>query len=396
MNLIVLSHMYPYEEMPYYGIFVKEQLAAVRKQLDGIIYVISPMPWAPRALWFRGKWRKYGMAGRTSIEGDVKVMRPRYLNMPGARSLHMNSYFMYLSILRVLPQVLKETGRENTLLHSHALLPDGLAGARAAKLFGLKSLCTFHGSDINLYPHYSKSIYKCSKLGMAMNDSCIAVSGKIKERALEIFPEARIDVITNGVNTDNFRPGRLSGAHDVRRIVFVGRLVENKGVRELLQAFRQIYKERPDTRLVLIGAPVMKEWILEYARKNGLEGAIEIKGGVSHNTLPEHYGSAYLFVLPSYSEGMPVSMFEAMAMRLPVVVSAVGGVSEVIRHGENGLLIKPRSVDDIVDKVSLLLDDPALAGRIAEAAFGEIRARYTWDDSARMLVGKYNELLSKV
>ena len=394
MNLIVLSHMYPYEGKPYSGIFVQEQLKAVRKLLDGKIYVISPVPWAPRILWFRDKWKQYGMASRTSSEEGYKVMRPRYLNVPGARSLHINSYFMYLSVRKTLTDILKEIGRENTLLHSHTILPDGLAGARAAKRFGLKSLCTLHGSDINVYPHRSRSIYKHSELGLTMNDSCIAVSGVIKERALKISSGARIDVITNGVDTDMFRSGRRGMTHDKRQIVFVGKLVESKGVKELLRAFERIRGKHRDTQLMLIGEPEMKEWVSEYVHRNGLVGAVEMTGVVKHDALPEYYGKGHIFVLPSYSEGMPVSMFEAMAMRLPVVVSAVGGVPEIIRHGENGLLIKPRSVDDIVDKVSMLLDNPALADRIAETALREIRDKYTWDISARKLVEKYNRLMS--
>src|SRR5512135_1129519 len=128
MNLIVLSHMYPYEGMPYNGIFVKEQLKAARRLIDGKIYVISPVPWAPRAFQFRDKWRRYNLAEKRAAEGDINVLRPRYLNLPGIRSLHINTYAMFFSVKQVILNVLKETGREETLIHSHALLPDGLVG----------------------------------------------------------------------------------------------------------------------------------------------------------------------------------------------------------------------------------------------------------------------------
>jgi teichuronic acid biosynthesis glycosyltransferase TuaC len=394
MNLIVVSHMYPYEAMPYNGIFVKEQLKAVRKLIDGKIYVISPVPWAPRPLRFRDKWRWYSLAEKQSTEGDINVLRPRYLNLPGIRALHINCYTMFFSVKQAVSKVLEDTGREDTLVHSHALLPDGLAGGMAARKFGLKSLCTLHGSDINIYPHYSNLIYRDSKLGMAFTDSLIAVSGLVKKRALEILPDARVDVITNGVNTETFKT-RGNKKTSERRIIFVGRLTEDKGVKELLKAFAHIYRKHPDTRLVLIGEPVLREWISGFIRENALEKAVEMTGGVPHETLPEHYGKGHLFVLPSYSEGMPVSMLEAMAMGLPVVISAVGGVPEIIRHGENGLLVKPRSVDDIVEKVSLLLENPDLARKIKETALSEVRSKYTWDASANMLVAKYKSLLNQ-
>ncbi|MHB8174748.1 MAG: glycosyltransferase [Nitrospirota bacterium] len=380
--------------MPYNGIFVKEQLQAVRKIVDGKIYVVSPVPWAPRILWFRNKWKLYGNAWRHELEGGIKTLRPRYLNLPGTKALGINSYSMYFSISRILPAILAETGREKTVIHSHALLPDGFAGAMAARKFGLKSLCTLHGSDINFYPHYSKAIYRQSKSGMAITDSLVAVSGIIKKRALNICPGARIDVITNGVDAEKFESDRFKTTGE-RRIIFVGRLTEGKGIKELAMAFSLIHKKYPDTRLMLIGEPVMKEWLSGFIRDNRLEKAVEITGGVHHEDLPEYYDKGYLFVLPSHSEGMPVSMFEAMAMGLPVVVSAVGGVPEVITHGKNGLLIKPRSVEDIVEKVSLLLENRALAQRIKETALGEVRSKYTWDASAKMLVAKYEELLNQ-
>lgn len=383
--------MYPKTYSPHLGIFVKEQLLALRKIVDGDICVISPVAYSPKALSFKKKWRNYRMEPREFREGGIEVLQPKYMVIPGSRFYPWQSLTMFIAVKKLIIDRIKKLNSGETILHSHALLPAGLAGGLIAKKAGVRSVCTLHGGDIQILPHESKVAFFLSRKGMAASDSFIAVSNKIKEGALSICPSADVEVITNGFDANRFNCGKTGGKSC--RILFVGRCEEAKGIKELLEAFNILHKNNKELRLTLVGEPILKDWISNFIQLNKISSFVEIAGAVKHQDLPAFYNKSSIFVLPSYTEGMPTVLFEAMGSKLPVVVTAVGGVPEVIKDGVNGLLIQPRSVKELVEKIGVLLSKPALSLRIAEQGYDDASSNYTWDASAKKLHAVYKRIL---
>lgn len=391
MNLIVLSHMYPKKYQPYGGIFVEKQVEALRRKLEGNIIVISPVPWSPKFLWFRKKWKGYGQAEREGYIDNIKIYYPRYLVLPGSFFFPFSGFFMYFAVKPIIKELVK-TNEGEIILHTHTILPDGFVGALLTKQYHIPVICTVHGDDIKTHPYRTKLTYYLTKYALKNVSKLIAVSGALANEARKIIPNLEIEIIPNGASFDNTNNDLKQMFNDLpytKKIIFIGDLLEEKGIKELLMAFALIHKKYPNTLLLLVGRPYLKPWITDFVNQNNLANCVVILGIIEHKNILNTIKSADIFVLPSHSEGMPTVMFEAMAAKLPMIISNVGGVPEVIKNGINGLLIRPKSVNDIVEKIDLLLSDDALYKKLAENAYKEFFQNYTWDKIADLLLKVY-------
>lgn len=393
MNLIVLSHMYPSQGSIYGGAFVEKQVIALRKIIDGEIFVISPIPWAPRVLWFKKKWRDYGEEKKYLIRNNIKVYRPRYFRMPGRHYGLLEPFAMYMGI-RTLVKHIISTHNHNFILHAHTVLPDGLTAVLLKKEFHLPVVCTAHGSDIYNYPFRSKLSYHQANTVLTKLDAIVTVSSKLKEIIFDISSRRDgVYVVTNGVDSDWLAPREHAPLDSkIQRILFVGTLCPEKGVPELLKGFSLLSKEYNNIELVLVGRNNMKPWIDSFLSQNDLISRVNITGELSPDKLCEYYSNATIFTLPSHNEGMPTVMFEAMGSGLPVIISDVGGVSEVIKDNVNGLLTKPGNWQDLYLKLKLLLDSETLRDRLGAAAYKDVAMNYTWDINANKMMNIYRLL----
>jgi glycosyltransferase involved in cell wall biosynthesis len=125
----------------------------------------------------------------------------------------------------------------------------------------------------------------------------------------------------------------------------------------------------------------------------GIEDAVELKGWLPTKEVIRAYSRAAIFCLPSYSEGLPMVVLEAMALGLPVISTSVGGIPDIIVTGENGLLIAPGDVEALAGAIITLLRDSTLRFRLSQRAMGTVRARYSVDTIASQLRAYYQELL---
>ena len=193
-------------------------------------------------------------------------------------------------------------------------------------------------------------------------------------------PPSRIRTIGNGIDTERFAPGadrsvvegELGLAAGKRRVASVGRLVTGKGFSDLLCAFDEVHRTRPDAELVIIGgniaqdiSPYQAEFMGEV-RKRGLEGAVQITGIT--NRVPDYLAAVDVFVLPSYREGLPRSLIEAMSMGLPVIATDIRGCREAVEVGTSGYLYPPHDWRALARHLEAVLDDPAHAAALGAAA----------------------------
>ena len=173
---------------------------------------------------------------------------------------------------------------------------------------------------------------------------------------------ARIHYVQNGVDTERFTQAPGS---DGFVVLFVGGFgtVKRKGALDLLAGLRALREGGAPGRVRIVGTdaePEARESLEAYCREHGLGDAVDIEGGVEHRLMPEVYRAAAIYCLPSYREGAPHSVLEAMAAGLPVVATRISGLPHLIEEGKGGFLIEPGDVPAIAERLRTLYDDPEL------------------------------------
>jgi glycosyltransferase involved in cell wall biosynthesis len=183
----------------------------------------------------------------------------------------------------------------------------------------------------------------------------------------------KIRIVPNGIDLETFSPGDpgddLTAIPSGSKLVgYVGRLDPIKGLLVLLKAFESICHETPGTKLVLIGPDFgMKQVLASVIRRKGMTGVIFLDP-VANDRLPNIYRTLDVIVTPSFFEIFGMSTLEAMACGRPVVSTAVGGVSDLIQEGRNGLLVPPGDYEALASKVNYLLQNESTARLLGENA----------------------------
>jgi phosphatidylinositol alpha-mannosyltransferase len=225
-------------------------------------------------------------------------------------------------------------------------------------------------------------------------DSLIAVSQPAMDFVSRHYP-GNYELIPNGVDTRLFSPQTLpleELADGKRNLLFVGRLEERKGLDCLLEAYRRLKAQFPDLRLVIVG-PRSRLGTDYRIMSEGLDDVV-FSGSVPFDMLPGYYASAHVLCAPATGEeSFGMVLLEAMATGKPVVASRIDGFSQVLTHGQEGLMVPPRDQDALTEALSHLLSHPGLARDMGER--GRQRAQeYDWTNVAQKVSQLYQRLLS--
>jgi alpha-maltose-1-phosphate synthase len=245
----------------------------------------------------------------------------------------------------------------------------------------------------------------------------VAVSEAMKHDVHELYgvPYDRIRVIHNGIDLEQYRPTpnldvlrEYDIDPDVPYVLFVGRITRQKGIIHLVNAIRHIHA---GAQIVLCaGAPDTSEIAREMtdavdrARAQSPDRIIWIHEMLPKDKVIALYTHAAIFVCPSVYEPFGIINLEAMACGTPVVASAVGGIPEVVDHGETGLLVTPEAIGpteveprhpeqfsrDLASAVNVLLDDPPLRETMAQKARARVEEHFSWSSIARQTLDFYD------
>ena len=188
--------------------------------------------------------------------------------------------------------------------------------------------------------------------------------------------EARLAVIENGIAALPAIAGTAAGVDGITRVLFLGNLGRRKGVSELLQAVATLPQS---VHLVLAGGdedPGATAAAKAQATDLGIDTRVRLAGTVTGPDKTELMRGSDLFALPSYAEGLPMALLEAMAAGLPVVTTPVGGIPSLIRDGDNGLLVPAGSPDALAQALRRLASDPGLRRRLGDAGRRLVESGY--------------------
>lgn len=231
---------------------------------------------------------------------------------------------------------------------------------------------------------------------IAASDYLLAASGEIREVALSLYPHRRAEALTNGVDTDLFRPvepalPRRDGPGRYRLVV-PRRLFEKNGVEYLIRAM-PLLAEGLDVEALVVGDGPQRHGLEALARELGVSERVRFLGARPHAELPGLLSSADAAVIPSLMEATSVAALEAMSCELPVAASAVGGLPEIVDE-EVGTLFRPADPQHLAQRVTTLLEAGDRRER-GERARRRVVASWSNDRLARRHLEIYQELLNE-
>ena len=388
----MISHMYPSPVNPTGGIFVHEQVKALRDRGHDV-RVVSPKGWAPPGL---SRWSSYrDVVARDEVDG-VQVHYPRKLTLPGGRLGHRNAEAFLLGIRRTVRRIHAEWPID--VIHAHMMVPDGWAASRIGPELGVPTVGTAHRADVLDIPAQgAKSRMRVAEAIQDL-DAVVTVSRAIGDAADAIArPKRPITVVPNGADAAVFMPRdagearrRLAVPEGGPVISYVDKLVPRKGVDTLIEAMGLLARrEGGAPHLVMAGIGPMRDGLEHRARELGVEGHLTWLGKVPHDEVGWVMSTGDVFVLPSLSEGLPTVVCEAMACGLAVVATAVDGTPEIVDDPATGLLVQPHDADGLAGALARVLDDPVLRSQMGAEALRRSEADYTWAANARRMEDVY-------
>ncbi len=243
---------------------------------------------------------------------------------------------------------------------------------------------TLHGPDELL----DRTLFRLPE--KARSTAAIAcISDFARSQAMAVLPEEhwpKLDVVHCGLDLEEFRrsvPHREPGG--AFQLLYVGRMVPVKGQSVLLEAVATLRSEGLDVRATFVGDGPRREALAGRAADMGLDGAVEVPGAVGQDEIRGYYEAADAFVLPSFAEGVPVVLMEAMALELPVVSTQVAGVSELVDDGVNGFVVPPGRADLLADAIRRLATDPELAREMGRRGREKVAAEFDIRQAAARL-----------
>jgi glycosyltransferase involved in cell wall biosynthesis len=270
-------------------------------------------------------------------------------------------------------------------------LAAGLIGARARATLKIPCLVSIRGRHEYrmdrlsrfrlLVPYVYRTVDRVLVQAQPLAEEVLAAFDRPTLRGVRDRLKDRLRVLPNGVDQ------RARKLDEGAGLVFVGRLIEGKGVRELIEALRTL----PGVELTVVGDGPQRAELERLA--TGL--AIRFTGHLEHDQAVAHIASSQCLVLPSHSEAFPNVVLEAMSLGVPTVATRVGGTVELVQDGVTGLLVPPRDPRSLADALHRILDDEPFSARLSQQSLVAVGA-YAWPTVVERAVAEFRAVLSEL
>jgi glycosyltransferase involved in cell wall biosynthesis len=316
--------------------------------------------------------KAHGIAGALAAHASALLRRPRSwgaglvyaLRLGGTDLRRIALGVGYFTEALMVGRWMRARGLAH--LHVHFATAAANVGLCVKKVFGTSLSLMIHGPD-----EFDDVRGQALAEKIARADFLFCIGSFARSQAMRLSDPAhwrKIDVARLGVDTGHYVPRVASAARGAFHILCVGRLVAAKGQYVLVAAARRLAAEGRDFRVTIVGAGPEEHGLCAAIREAGLEARIALTGALNQDAVRRLYGEADAFVLPSFAEGIPVVLMEAMASGVPCVTTRITGIPELIQNDDEGLLVAPSDADALAAAIARLMDDPALRARIAAGA----------------------------
>ncbi len=302
-------------------------------------------------------------------------------------------YFCFKSLLKAY--VLNRRVNIN-IIHSHFADIPGFAGAITSKFLKKPFVISAHGSDIFSFKrlNYGASLNKTLKIfvnfSFKLSKKVIVYSLKSKKQCMERWhvPEKKISVQSHWVSEEliKFKSRKKQGI-----ILTVANLVPIKNLIYAIRAIKFVSKEFPDVKYVVIGDGPEKNRLKKYIKKLNLERNVFLIGCIDRKKILDYYSSSSIFVLPSIHESFGIVKIEAMAFKLPLIVTE--GCSEGVQNNENGYIVPLNNAKLFSKKIILLLKNKKLVKKMGDEGRKRVLNFFLWEHNVKNLIKVYESLV---
>jgi glycosyltransferase involved in cell wall biosynthesis len=295
--------------------------------------------------------------------------------------------------IRQFTSIVKLVKKYNVrIVHCHDFKAD-VYGYLLKVLFpGIRFVSTIHGW---IARRLRSLLYiKIDRIVLKKCDAVIAVSHNIEQTA-KGYGIQKLHLIQNSIRLDRWNPGESTKSQGHFRIGFIGRISKEKGPTDFVHAAKKIITQYPVCEFFVAGDGPEEKQMKTLVNQLELEGHFHFLGHLDENRLHDLYQKLDLLLLTSYTEGIPMAVLEASAMKVPVVATNVGGVSEVITHNVNGLLAEAGDLDSIVKNVFLIINNREVAEKFAENGRSIVETRFSINNKVKKLESIYMQILRK-
>ena len=299
--------------------------------------------------------------------------------------------FMYFTEALMVGVWMKRTKKRH--LHVHLGQQAATVGMYVRQTFNVGFSITVHGPD-EFYD--ARGQYLEQKIAAA--DFICCISFFCRSQLMKLSPHIhwkKLVVSRLGVDPAVFspRPGRAEP--DVFEILCVGRLTPAKGQHILIDAMDRLSQQGRRVKLRIVGQGQDEPSLRKRAARLENPECIVFEGAVNQDRIRTLYQAADVFCIPSFAEGIPVVLMEAMAMEIPCVTTHITGVPELIRNGLDGLLVAPSDLEGLTEALARLMDDAALRERIAKSGRARVMEHYDLSRSVEKLASIFSERIHK-
>jgi len=380
LRVLAISGNFPHRDDPACGIFAARQFAEMKRQ-GADVTVMVPVARAPKFILKLGMYRQFRRREFIEYEG-LDIVEDSFLRLPGKYSLFFDGFSAYLTIRNEIRRRHKQ--KPYSVIYARGFWLEADVGIRLGRLLGIPVVGAGIGSDVNVRPDRGRLFHGFFRRIARKLDMTMATGSGVAKK-IEAVNGNHTEVMGGVVELDKFVPTKNKSAvrrelglpEDRKIILFVGHIIKSKGVYELLDAFEAICGRFPQAMLYMCGEGDERGPLMEAVKRRGLAGRVEMPGNILPDMVPKYMQAADVFALPSYNEGMPNVLMEAMACGLPVIATNVGGIPAAVGDGNAAILIEPGNADEIEKTLIRLIEDAQFSQRIsvvarkkAEACFG--------------------------
>lgn len=340
-----------------------------------------------------------GLLGKPGIEYDgwqkeldvINGVNVHRVRVPGVKYAGI-----VVGIWRMLTRSLKlQQQNDYDIIHSH-IFPAMVCGALSKR--DKKLVITLQGGDIGEYKESSRLIRVLEMpfiyWSLRKADLVHCVSTHIARAARRLCTRD-VTVVPNGVDTSIFHPGdryqlrkKLGYSPREKIVVSTSRLTPKNGLDYLIKATAPL----GDVKLIIIGDGEQRKHLESLIQGLKLKNRVFLLGTLPHKELPQYLAIADAFCRPSVNEGFGISFIESMACRIPTIGTAVGGITDIINHGENGILVPPEDAGTLSRALKWIIEDGNLAKQIAERGYQTVREKFTWEKVLQQMEDVYQGL----
>lgn len=311
--------------------------------------------------------------------------------------------FYVLAGMRAVRRLVRQ--RQYDIVHVHWPVPHALFGWAARRAGGKRRLprlvTLWYGIELRWVKSRLPWLTQFLKWAVRTSDEVVAISSYTAREITDLV-HVPVRVIPYGLGFNEAMPTARAprAPQDSILILYVGNLIPRKGVRFLIDALHRLPSTVP-AQLLILGEGADRPQLEAQVRELGLEPRVSMPGRVPDADLHRALREASVLVLPSIvdqrgdTEGLGVVLLEAMSYRVPVIGSAIGGITDIITDGETGLLVSPEDPAAIAAAIERIVRDPGLAARLAEAGNARVRERFGWDAITRAWLECYGAALQK-